>query len=387
MAVRFLNGEVSELCLGKPELTKVAASATIADALAALKTSRDSQVSVWVCTGGGSNGSCVCVGKFCAADLILFLCREENLTHPFKAFEAPVSDVLPKGLPIVRHLNPTSSLLEALDYVLDGAQNLVIPIQSHHMQRKNFLHRQASSACTHYNGREYCWLTQEDLVRFFLNSIGAFSPIPTHTVESLDIINHDIMTVPYNKPASSALSYFHRALIEQTSVAVVDEQNKLIGEISPSTLACCDETAAAAIMALTAMDLMTYIDCCGPPEDLVQLVKTKLEEKKLEGLAELMDDFCESSMASSISSSSSDDEYGFSKNGWPSRSGGPSGRSYPGRRSEAIICSRGSSLVAVMIQALAHRVSCVWVVEEDRTVVGNVTFAGMLRVFRSFAAS
>ncbi|KAL0442812.1 UNVERIFIED_CONTAM: CBS domain-containing protein CBSX5 [Sesamum latifolium] len=137
-------------------------------------------------------------------------------------------------------------------------------------------------------------------------------------------------------------------------------------------------------MALTAMDLMTYIDSGGPPEDLVQLVKMKLEEKKLGGLAELMDDFCESSMSSSCSS---DDEYGFSKNGWPSSRSGGSSRSYPGRRSEAIVCSRGSSLVAVMIQALAHRVSCVWVMEEDRSVVGNVTFAGMLRVFRSFAAS
>ncbi|KAK4399069.1 CBS domain-containing protein CBSX5 [Sesamum angolense] len=384
MAVRFLNGEVSELCLGKPELTRVAANATISDALTALKTSRDSHVSVWACGGGGPNGSCICVGKFCVADFILFLCREENLTHPFKAFEAPVSDVLPKGLPIVRHLDPCSSLLEAIDYILDGAQNLLIPIQNHHIQRKNFLHRHSSSACTHYNGQEYCWLTQEDVVRFILNSVGAFSPIPTCTIESLNIINHDIMTVPYDKPVSSALGYFHRALIEQSSVAVVDEQNRLIGEISPSTLACCDETAAAAIMALTAMDLMTYIDSGGPPEDLVQLVKMKLEEKKLEGMAELMDDFCESSMSSSCSS---DDEYGFSKNGWPSSRSGGSNRSYPGRRSEAIVCSRGSSLVAVMIQALAHRVSCVWVMEEDRTVVGNVTFAGMLRVFRSCAAS
>ncbi|KAL0363331.1 UNVERIFIED_CONTAM: CBS domain-containing protein CBSX5 [Sesamum calycinum] len=265
---------------------------------------------------------------------------QENLTHPFKAFEAPVSDVLPKG----------------------------------------FTHCQTFGS----QFQEYCWLTQEDVVRFILNSVGAFSPIPTCTIDSLNIINHDIMMVPYDKPVSSALGYFHWALIEQTSVAVVDEQNRLIGEISPSTLACCDETAAAAIMALTAMDLMTYIDSGGPPEDLVQLVKMKLEEKKLEGMAELMDDFCESSLSSSCSS---DDEYGFSKNGWPSSRSGGSNRSYPGRRSEAIVCSRGSSLVAVMIQALAHRVSCVWVMEEDRTVVGNVTFAGMLRVFRSCAAS
>ncbi|PWA39468.1 Cystathionine beta-synthase, core [Artemisia annua] len=52
------------------------------------------------------------------------------------------------------------------------------------------------------------------------------------------------------------------------------------------------------------------------------------------------------------------------------------------RRSEAIVCYPGSSLVAVMIQAIAHRVSYVWVIEEDCSVVGIVRFCGMLEVFR-----
>ncbi|KAI3456316.1 hypothetical protein Pfo_012979 [Paulownia fortunei] len=386
MAVRFLNGEVSELCLGKPKLTWVAATATISDALTALKTSGDTHVSVWVCGGDCANGSCVCVGKFCMADVILFLCREENLADPFKAFEAPVSDILPEGSPIVRHLEPNSSLLDAIDCILEGTQNLVIPIQNHQAtnSRKKFLNRQPALGCARHNGQEYCWLTQEDVVRFLLNSVGAFSPIPTFTIESLNVIDHDIMAVTYNKPASSALGYFYRALTEQTSVAVIDEENRLIGEISPFTLACCDETAAAAIMALSAVDLMTYIDCCGPPEDLVQLVKMRLQERNLGGMVEMMDEFFQSLMSSSSSSCSSDDESGSSRNGWSSRSG-TSGRYYPARRSEAIVCSPGSSLVAVMIQALAHRVSCVWVVGEDHTVVGTVTFAGMLKVFRTVA--
>lgn len=108
MAVRFLNGEVSDLCLGKPELKWVAASTTISDALTVLKTSGDTYISVWICCGDSGNGSCVCVGKFCMADVILFLCREENVADPFKALEAPVYDILPKGSPIVRHLEPNS---------------------------------------------------------------------------------------------------------------------------------------------------------------------------------------------------------------------------------------------------------------------------------------
>ncbi|KAG8385610.1 hypothetical protein BUALT_Bualt03G0063000 [Buddleja alternifolia] len=387
MAVRFLNEEVSELCLGKPELRCVAATATVAEALTALKTCGETHVSVWICGGDDINGTCLCVGKICAADVILFLCREEHLADPFKAFEAPISDVLPKGSPVVRHLEPNSSLLEAIDYILEGTQNLVIPVQNHHHisnSRKNLLNKQPPFVCTRHNSHEYCWLTQEDIIRFLLNSIRAFSQIATFTINSLNVIDHDIMTVHYNSPASSALDFFHRALTEQTSVAVVDEENRLIGEISPFTLACCDETAAAAIMALSAGELMTYIDCAGPTEDMVQLVKMKLELRNLGGMVELMDDSFHSSVSSSSSCCSSDDEFGSSRNGRLCRTVG-SGRHYPARRSEAVVCSPRSSLVAVMIQALAHRVSCVWVVEDDHTLVGTVTFAGILKVFRSVA--
>ncbi|KAK6149862.1 hypothetical protein DH2020_017387 [Rehmannia glutinosa] len=387
MAVRFLNEEVSELCLGKPELTCVSATATINDALTALKKSGDTHVSVWVCGGESGNGSCVCVGKLCMADVILFLCREENLTDPFRAFEAPVSEILPKGSPIVRHLEPNSSLLDAIDCILEGTQNLVIPIQNHHTtnSRNKFLNKQPASYCARHNGHKYCWLTQEDILRFLLNSIGAFSPLPTFTIDSLNVINHDIMTVTYNEPASSALAHFYRSLTEQTSVAVVDEENRLIGEISPFALAYCNETAAGAIMALSAMDLITYIECARPPEDMVNLVKMRLQEKNLGGMVEIMDEFSHTPLFSSSSSScSSDDEPGSDRNGGMSKVRGSS-RNYSMRRSEAIVCSPGSSLVAVMIQALAHRVSCVWVEDEDHTVVGTVTFAGILKVFGSVA--
>lgn len=252
----------------------------------------------------------------------------------------------------------------------------MIPIQHHwiNTSRKHFGH----------NGHDCCWLTQEDVARFLLNSVGSFSPIPTYNIEALNLIDRDIMTVTYSKPASSALAYFQRALAEQKSVAVVDEDNRLIGEISASTLARCDETAASAIMALSAMDLMTYIDCGGPPEKLKQSVKVRLDERNLGGLADMMDELFQSSSSSCSSSSccSSDDESGSGRSVWAGR-GRESGRYSFARRCEAVVCSRGSSLVAVVIQALTHRVSCVWVVEEDRILVGMVTLAGILNVFRS----
>ncbi|XP_060188821.1 CBS domain-containing protein CBSX5-like [Lycium barbarum] len=140
----------------------------------------------------------------------------------------------------------------------------------------------------------------------------------TFSIESLNIIDHNIMTVRYHDPAISALDSIALANIKQTAVAVVDNDNKLIGEISASTLAYCDEDVAAAITTLSAGDLMAYIDYGGPPEDLVELVKTRLQEKKLGLMMELMDEefsFSVSSASSSAFSCSSDDESGSSRNG------------------------------------------------------------------------
>ncbi|GMP65739.1 hypothetical protein CsSME_00026413 [Camellia sinensis var. sinensis] len=159
----------------------------------------------------------------------------------------------------------------------------------------------------------------------------------------------------------------------------------LIGEISPFTLACCDEMVAAAITTLSAGDLMAYIDCGGPPEDLVRVVRARLNERKLERmLEEFTFSFDIPSNSSSSSSLWSDEESLSSTAALPrsarySRSSSYSARMV--RRSEAIVCYPGSSLIAVMIQAIAHRVNYVWVVEDDCSLVGIVTFSNMLQVF------
>ncbi|KAH0688659.1 hypothetical protein KY289_016017 [Solanum tuberosum] len=386
MAVRFLNRDVSDLCLGKPALRSIPENATVAEALMLLKRSGETHVSVWNCDHSSSllekakadddDDGCHCVGKISMVDVICFLSKQENLIDSSKAFEVPISKLLPKGDSIVRHLEPNSSLLEAIDYMIEGTQNAVIPIYNY--ASTDSRKKSSSPRSTHHNGVEYCWLTQEDVARFLLNSIGVFSPMPTFSIESLNIIDHNIMTVGYHDPAISALDSIKLANIEQTALAVVDNDNKLIGEISASTLAYCDEDVAAAITTLSAGDLMAYIDYGGPPEDLVGLVKMRLQEKKLGPMTKLMEeDFSVSSSSSSACSCSSDDESGSSRNG--------SGRYSSSRRSEAITCYPGSSLVAVLIQALAHRASSVWVIDEDHNLVGAVSFKGILKVFRSIA--
>lgn len=363
-------------------------SATVADALSALKRLGESYLSVWSCCHDTSSraktvGSddCICVGKVCMVDIICFLCTPENLSSPATALHSPVSVLIPKtSAGLVRHLDPHSSFAEAIDLILEGAQNLVIPIprqsRSPTSSRKKLLH-QASFNPTLHNTREYCWLTQEDLIRFLLNSIALFSPTPINPINTLNVIDtENILAVQYDDPAFPALPLISQSLVNQTSVAIVDVDGKLIGEISPFTLNSCDETVAAAIATLSAGDLMAYIDCGGPPEDLVQLVKDRLEERKLGAALELMEEES-TNTSSSMCSSSSDEEFGPGRSG---RLGGYSARLV--RRSEAIVCYPWSSLVAVMIQALAHRVSYVWVVEEDGVLAGIVTFAGMLNVFR-----
>lgn len=121
MAVSLLAHVVSDLCLGKPALRSLTVSATVADALAALKKSDENFISVWDCVhhsakagfgddhgSGGVGDECRCVGKLCMVDVICYLCKDENLLSPSAALKAPVSSVLPKIPGLVMHVEPSS---------------------------------------------------------------------------------------------------------------------------------------------------------------------------------------------------------------------------------------------------------------------------------------
>lgn len=319
-------------------------------------------------------------------DVICYLSKEDNLLSPSSALNQPISVILPKDCSLVVHLQPSSSLLEAIDLILQGAQNLVVPIlptkRSGVSRRKQHL-KASSTVINSHNGGEFCWLTQEDVIRFLLGSIGVFTPLPALSLDSLGIISSDVLAIDYFSPASSAVGAISKSLAQQTSVAIVDSDGTFIGEISPFTLACCDETVAAAIATLSAGDLMAYIDCGGPPEDLVRVVKARLKEKSLEKMLQEYTVLSSCESLHSAFSSSSDEESPtrtMTRSGRYSRSSSYSARMV--RKAEAIVCHPKSSLIAVMIQAIAHRVNYLWVIEDDCSLVGIVTFSDMLKVFR-----
>ncbi|KAK1266163.1 CBS domain-containing protein CBSX5 [Acorus gramineus] len=104
-----------------------------------------------------------------------------------------------------------NGLLEALDLILEGVQNLVVPLRQFLSNRKKPIHG------------EFCWLTQEDVIRFLLDSIGSFSPPPPppppHPLRFLlTLIDLDILTVDYHDSTASVSALLPLALQNQTAI-------------------------------------------------------------------------------------------------------------------------------------------------------------------------
>lgn len=111
MAVRLLGYVLADLCLGKPPLRSLSVSATVGDALTALKSSDDSCISVWSCDHSDETrrtNNCLCIGKICMVDIICYLSKEENLSSPSSALTSPLSVLMSPFPGLVRHVEPTS---------------------------------------------------------------------------------------------------------------------------------------------------------------------------------------------------------------------------------------------------------------------------------------
>lgn len=109
MALTLLSHEVSDLCIGKPPLRCLSVvTATVADAIAALKSSDEPYLTVWSCNHDEKtedNDKCECLGKICMADVICYLSKfDNNVLSLSSAFDESVSVLLPKSRSLVVHV-------------------------------------------------------------------------------------------------------------------------------------------------------------------------------------------------------------------------------------------------------------------------------------------
>jgi len=276
-------------------------------------------------------------------------------------------------------------VLEAVDAFLGGAHTLAVPIRER-------WHAAADRG-------KLCWLTVEDVVLFLLSSVGVFSATASRSVTELGAVRPAALAVAAGDSALSAVPLLRTALASHASVAVVagtgtgSPARRLVGEISPSALCSGGVASVAAIAALSAGQLVSFLDWGGaPPAATLHAVRSRLRRRNLLGMLDLLyggttdaSSSSSSSASSSSSSSSDEDEDIVDANGRKLIIASPHrhGSSFLGRRraEEATVCHRGSSLVAVMVQAMVHRATHVWVVEEQE-LVGVVGLLDVLRVLR-----
>ncbi|KAK1686797.1 hypothetical protein QYE76_047645 [Lolium multiflorum] len=338
MAGRFLlTHDVSDLCIGKPALRWLPPSSTVAHAVAELDgQGPDACVAVW-----DGTGTAAVAGRVRMSDVALFLCADGNLASPAAALQASLADLLAaNNAPPVRCVQPHVSVLEAVDALLGGAQCLVVPIQDN--RRLGALEAGVTMMC---------WLTVEDVVRFFLGSVALFSSTASRPVSDLGVVS-PALSVAATDSALSAVA----PLLRTASIAVVSG-GRIEGEISPSTLCPFDPSlAAAAFATLTAGELASFIDCAPTTrEAALRVVRSRLRRRKLHGMLDLLDGHDDLSSPSSLSSSSS-----------------PFSSSSSDNDDEA----------AYSRTAVAHRVTQVWVLGDEDELVGVVGFLDVLRVLR-----
>ncbi|KAI5056131.1 hypothetical protein GOP47_0029652 [Adiantum capillus-veneris] len=225
------------------------------------------------------------------------------------------------------------------------------------------------------------------------------------SIEDLGIIKTDIFMVKVDEDAASALDLIKAACVEMSAVAVVEDVEDMpgafnfVGDISCTTLQACNETVALALATLSAGAFLTYAqECRHPTEDVLDLILTRLCEKlgtdkinkfsnvplsKLGEVGAVLQDTESWEESSSDGEESGADSptgpHDISRK-WLSthlRTSSRTGFSWKSR-SGPIFCNPKSSLVAVLLQALAHREHYVWVTTEDGILLGIVTFLDIL---------
>ncbi|KAM0848442.1 hypothetical protein ACQ4PT_054383 [Festuca glaucescens] len=310
MASNILSHVVSDLCIGKPAVRVLPQSTPIAAALATLRAGADPFIFV---DADAKKTATVSIVKVSVAEILCYVCG--NLGDPAAALSRPVSLItaVVGDHAVTRRVDPQTSLLDAIDVLLaNNSHSLVVPLHARAGRKKHHHHHVPSASST------YCVLTQQDIVRHLFGSISHFSPVAALTVASLGLIRRDVHAVHVDDDALDAIPLLQTSIGSGTAVAVVADDSALVGEICPGVLGSCDvEPVSAAFAALSAGDVMTYIDCYfSPPEFLLRSIRARLTDKGLHAMRDLMDAaYTTDAAALSSSASSSDEESPLARSG------------------------------------------------------------------------
>lgn len=319
--------------------------------------------------------------------------------------------------------------------MVDGAHYLVIPLDSRGWKKdKRSIPCAGKSgsqghaqACAN-SGRGHCWLSQEDVVRYIFGCMGVFNPLPMTPVDDLGIIRSDVLKIDAAASARTALDLVKAAGEQSTAVAVVEEVrvrdvtrgHRLVGELSPLTMGCPDEALMfGSASALSVSDLLASAGTgVSPRSQLLELVrsrssaadKLKVDAMSLtNGMERLMlgERLLDTPARSPDSSFTGAWEELSSEEEDDGNSGGssPDGPFHPSLASNKlrvtppkqlatqwsstmvrrapVTCRPWSSLAAVMAQALANRVSHMWVTDKQDMLVGVITFRDIIGLLLS----
>jgi hypothetical protein len=382
MAGFFQARQAGDLAVGKPALHKFPCTLTVGDALKHLKASHDSDLTLWeeLCPlslkplpKSSARESTItvqdpsqvskeslrrCVGRIGMVDIICFLARDESLADQAAALNTPALAIVSDTAFAIQHVDSRTKLIDALAHILDGAQHLVVTID-----------RSISTRLARYNS-----LPKPVRRGAPPKSLDASFSLPPRllTPQEHCCITTDTLTIDANADAISVLPFLKKAAREMTAVAVVEEELKLVGEISPFTMKKCDEKAALALATLSVREFLSL------PSTL-HLVEARLSTK-MENLQEALLSDSDSpvcfpsplststvySLDSGEESSSDEEAFGFVRSRSSHFSRPPN------------VCRPWSSLVAVMAQALTHRVGYIWVTDEENSLLGIVTYLDII---------
>ncbi|GAV58705.1 CBS domain-containing protein [Cephalotus follicularis] len=399
MASVFLYHVVGDLTVGKPELVEFCETETVESAIRAIRESTECGIPIWKKrshAGGGFENSEMrqqrFLGILTSLDIVSFLARSDCLEDQEKAMRTPVSNVVVLNNSVLKQVDPGTRLIDALEMMKQGVKRLLVQksvvwtgmskrfsILYHGKWLKNVNTSNGSSTSLNANNNypssssttslreKFCCLSREDVIRFLIGCLGALAPLPLSSISSLGIIKQEYSAIEASLPA---IDVTQKPPEDPCAVAVVDPlpdgQYKIIGEISASRLWKCDYPAAAwALANLSAGQFVMGV------EDNVTLRSLPDFSVNSTGIDENIANVVGSTRPKKFSSRS----IGFIS----SQASGVGRNMYRGR-SAPLTCKITSSLAAVMAQMLSHRVTHVWVTEDesDDVLVGVVGYADIL---------